>query len=219
MAKKGLKRGVFITFEGVEGCGKSTHAKLLYGYLERNMKLPCLYTVEPAGTKTGDKIRRILLNPKNTSLSSITELFLFEASRSQLVKEVIRPALKKKSIVICDRFYDATTAYQGCAGALGVSLTKRISHLATGGLKPDLTIILDIDTRKGLRRAARRRGKDRMEKKDLSYHNRVRRGYIEIAKREPRRVKLIQTKKAISETQELIRREVLNVVQRYKTAG
>jgi len=219
MPEKGLKKGIFITFEGVEGCGKSTHARLVYNYLTRNIKLPCVYTAEPGGTKIGDKIRRILLNPDNTSLSSITELFLFEASRSQLVKEIIRPALKKKSIVICDRFYDATAAYQGRAGSLGVDLTEKMNHLATGGLKPDLTIILDIDVKEGLRRATRHRGKDRMERKNISYHNRVRKGYIEIAKDQPRRVRLIKTRRTVSETQIPIKQEVLNVIQGYKTAG
>lgn len=214
MAKKSLRRGIFITFEGVEGCGKSTHSRLIYGYLKRK-GYPCLYTKEPGGTKVGDRIRKILLDPENRSLDNITELFLFEANRSQLVNEMIRPALKRKMIVISDRFFDATMAYQGYGSRLNKKTIGRMNDLATGGVRPDLTIILDIETKKGLYRAARRRRRDRMEKKSLSYHNRVRRGYIDIAKKEPRRVKLIATRKRIEQTQELIKSEVLNVIQRY----
>lgn len=218
MAKKSLKKGIFITFEGVEGCGKSTHAKLIYKYLARNMKFPCEYGLEPGGTKIGKTIRKILLNPKIDSLSSITELFLFEASRSHLVSKVIRPALKKKKIFICDRFYDATMAYQGYGGGLDKVLINSLNHIATGGLRPDLTIILDINSEKGLHRATLGRRKDRMEKKKLSYHMRVREGYREIARKSHGRVKLIPTKNSILETHELIKEEVINVIRKYKAA-
>jgi dTMP kinase len=218
MAKKSLKKGIFITFEGVEGSGKSTHARLIYRYL-KEAGYDTIFTREPGGTRVGERIRRILLNPDNASLCDMTELFLFEASRSQIVAEVIRPALRKRRIVVCDRFFDATTVYQGCANVMDKKEVMRLNGLATGGLKPDLTIVLDIDIRKGLRRATRRRKKHRMEKKSLIYHRRVREGYRDIARREPRRVKLMPTQKDISDTQGLIRREVNIVVQRYKAAG
>jgi len=218
MAKKSLRRGIFITFEGVEGCGKSTHSWSIYRYLKKK-GYPCVLTKEPGGTKIGNVIRKTLLNPKNASLNNITELFLFEANRSQLVDETIKPALKQKKIVICDRFFDATVAYQGYAGGLKKASIRMMNNLATGGIKPHLTIILDIEAKKGLRRTTRYRRKDRIERKPLSYHNRVRKGYISIAKSQPRRVKLITTREKIGKTQELIKKEVLRVVARYKAAG
>lgn len=217
MATKGLKRGIFITFEGVEGCGKSTHSKFIYKYL-RQKGYMCVYTKEPGGTKIGERIRKMLLDPANKTMADATELFLFEASRSQLVAELIRPALKRKTVVICDRFFDSTMAYQGYGNGLNKNFIKRLSKLATGGLKPDLTIILDLDIKKGLRRATRTREKDRIERKSFSFHNRVRKGHIAIAKKEPRRVRLIRTMAGVKDTQERVRREVLNVIQRYKAA-
>lgn len=215
MAKKTLRRGIFITFEGVEGCGKSTHSKLIYRYLKK-MGYPCLYTREPGGTRVGNKIREILLNPRNSGMDGVTELFLFEANRSQIVAEVIRPALRQKRIVICDRFFDATMAYQGYGAGLNKAVIKNMSSLATGGIRPDLTIVLDIDTKKGLYRATRLKRMDRMEGKRLSFHNRVRKGYRDIARKETRRVKVISTRKKVGKTQELIRQEVLDVIRRYK---
>lgn len=219
MAKEGLRRGVFITFEGAEGCRKSTHSKLLYRYLKKK-GYSCVRTKEPGGTKTADGIRRVLLDPKNKNINEIAELFLFEASRSLLARRVIKPALEKKKIVICDRFYDATVAYQGYGSRLDIGLIKKMNTLAADNIRPDLTIVLDIRIKEGLRRAALcKQSRDRMERKGASYYDRVRKGYAEIAKKEPRRVKVIATKKDRNETQKLIRQEALNVVQRYKTAG
>jgi len=217
MAKKDLKRGIFITFEGVEGCGKSTHSRLAYRTLRR-MGYDCLRTREPGGTKAGGRIRRLLLDPANKGIEDVTELFLFQASRSQIVREVIRPALKRKRIVICDRFYDATMAYQGYGSGLDRGVIKEMSMLATGGLRPDLTLILDIGTEKGLRRATRYEA-DRMEEKALSYHKRVRGGYRRIARDEPRRVKLVAAMEDKRDTQGLIRKEILSVIQRYSASG
>jgi len=214
MAKKSLRRGIFITFEGVEGCGKSTHSRRIYRHL-KDIGYATIYTKEPGGTKVGNKIRQILLNPKNRGVNDITELFLFEANRSQVISDVIRPALREKKIVICDRFYDATMAYQGYGAGLDKNIVRKMNRLATGGLKPNLTIILDIDVKKGLYRATRK-GRDRMERKGVSFHNRVRRGYGAIAKSDPRRVRLIATRETISQTGDLIRKEVLDVIGRYK---
>ncbi len=218
MAKKSLRCGIFITFEGVEGCGKSTHARLVHRALKR-LGYPSMYTKEPGGTKIGDKIRRILLDTKNTSLAVITELFLFEASRSEVVDKVITPALRRKMVVICDRFFDATMAYQGYGSGLNKNNIKSMTNFATKNLKPDLTIILDISIKKGLYRAGFKNGKDRMEKRPVSYHKRVRKGYRDIAKREPGRVRLISTMKDVDDTHTAVMREVLNVIRRYKAAG
>ncbi len=217
MAKKGLRKGIFITFEGVEGCGKSTHSSLIYKYLVRS-GYPCVYTKEPGGTRIGEKIRGLLLDPKNILLDDKAELFLFEASRSQLVSEVIKPALAKKMIVICDRFSDATIVYQGYGDGFDKTAIKKMNAFATGGVSPDKTIIIDVDINKGFRRIAKRR-KDRMESKGRRYHNKVRRGYLEIARSERKRVSVIKSKKRLLDTQAAVKQEVLSVIQRYKTTG
>ncbi|MDD5136411.1 MAG: dTMP kinase, partial [Candidatus Omnitrophica bacterium] len=161
MAQKNLKKGIFITFEGPEGCGKSTHARLLYDFL-RKRSYSCLLTREPGGTKAGEAIRQILLHSDGVKMSDLTELFLFEAARSQIVGELIRPNLAKGSIVICDRFSDATICYQGYAGGVDIKAIEKLNAVATGGLKPELTILLDVDTVTGLARA-KAKGIDRME--------------------------------------------------------
>lgn len=216
MAKKNLKRGLFITFEGPEGCGKSTHSKLVYDYLRKH-SYDCIHTREPGGTKLGERIREVLLHSDGIKISDLTELFLFEAARSQIVDEVIEPNLAKKKIVICDRFSDATFSYQGYGGGLSIKMIGELDKVAARGLKPDLTILLDIDTKIGLGRA-QAKGKDRMESKDTAYHTRVRRGYLKLAGKEPGRIKVIKVVGSIEETQELVRREVELVIQRYKRA-
>ena len=217
MAEKSLKKGVFITLEGVEGCGKTTHAKLLCGYLAE-CGFDCVFTREPGGTKLGESVRRVLLDSDGVVISSLAELFLFEAARAQVVCEVIRPNLAKKRIVVCDRFYDATLAYQGYAGGVDLKVIRSLNGVATGLLKPDLTILLDIDTSEGLLRASSK-GVDRMEKKDIEYHKKVRRGYLDLAKKEPSRFRVIKVAGTIEDTQKLARREIDRVIQGYKRAG
>jgi len=151
-------------------------------------------------------------------ISDLTELFLFEANRSQVVEEVIKPSLAQKIIVICDRFSDATISYQGYGGKVSLKAIKALDNIATGGLAPDLTILLDIDTATGLKRATKK-GIDRMEKKDFAYHRRVRAGYLKLAKENPDRIKVIEVKDGISKTQHLVRQEVEIVIQRYKRTG
>ena len=214
MAKKTLKKGVFITLEGCEGCGKSTHSRLLCEYLEE-LGYGCVITREPGGTKAGEEIRKILLHSDGIKISDVTELFLFESARAQITREVIRPALEKKMIVICDRFSDATLAYQGYGGKIPADTIKALDKVATGGIRPDLTLILDIDIVTGLKRA-KRKGYDRMEKKALSYHRRVRKGYLTIAAKEPTRVRIVCVEDDISLTQDNIRSHVSRVIQRYK---
>lgn len=217
MAKKGLRRGIFITFEGPEGCGKSTQSKLLHNYLKAR-GYDCVHTREPGGTALGEGVRRLLLDSDGIRISDPTELFLFEACRAQIVKEVIRPALAAKRVVICDRFSDATLAYQGYGGGIPLEEIRALDDIATGGLRPDLTMLLDIDTMTGLRRA-RDKGVDRMEKKDVAYHKRVRRGYLKLAGGAPGRIKVIKVLNTIGKTQGLVRREADNVIQRYKRSG
>lgn len=204
-----MSRGKFITIEGPEGSGKSTHSRLLCGHLRRR-GIRVLHTREPGGTKLGETVRRILLDRKNRGISDACELFLFLAARAQIVAEVIKPALAGGYTVVCDRFHDATVAYQGYGAGLSLRLIGSAGRLATGGLKPDLTILLDVETKLGLRRAG---AKDRMEAKSLRFHKRVRQGYLKIAKGQPRRIKVIRTSdSSVAEVQDNIRRAVSHVV-------
>lgn len=202
------KRGIFITFEGPEGSGKTTHSKLLCGFLRKN-GYKILHTREPGGTLISEKIRRILLDPKNKDMDVACEMLLYAAARAQIVKEKILPALKQGKIVICDRFTDATLAYQGYAGGMDLKVINNIAGIATKGLKPDITFLLDIDSRAGLLRAGRSR--DRMERKSVLYHNKVRNGYLSIAKKEPKRIKILSSAGAIGLTQGKIRKAVLKI--------
>lgn len=204
-----MGRGRFITIEGPEGSGKSTHSRLLCEFLRgRGHKM--LHTREPGGTKAGEAIRKVLLDKRNKDMSDECELFLFLAARAQIVREVIRPALKRGYIVVCDRFHDATVAYQGYGAGLDLKLIDGMGKFATGGLKPDLTILLDVETNVGLKRAGI---KDRMEVKSAAFHRRVRRGYLKIAKKEPRRVKVVRTTDApVAEIQDEVRKAVTHVV-------
>ncbi len=208
-----IKKGLFITFEGIEGCGKSTHSNLLFEYLKKQ-GYACIITREPGGTELGEEIRKMLLNSNDVHISDLTELFLFEACRSQVVKEVISPALRKKNIVISDRFSDATFSYQGYGGKVNINIIKTLDKITTGGLTPDLTMLLDIDTMEGLRRA-RDKGIDRIESKDIAYHKRVRAGYLKLAGKYPRRIKVIRVKRGIPEVQAIIRKEVAGVLRKY----
>jgi len=202
-------RGIFITIEGPEGSGKSTHSKLICDFLRRR-GYRVLHTREPGGTKISEAVRKILLNKNNKGMSDICELFLFLAARAQIVDEIIRPALKKGYVVVCDRFHDATIAYQGYGAGLDLKLIEEMGKLTAKGLKPDLTVLLDVETKKGLRRAGI---KDRIEIKSLEFHKRVRGGYLALAEREPERIKVIPTTNAkVSEVQDMVRRAVLSVV-------
>ncbi len=184
----GLK-GRFITFEGSEGSGKSTQAALVLDYF-KSKGLPAVLLREPGGVKISEKIRDILLNVNNKAMADECETLLYMAARAQLVKEILRPALDKGQIVLCDRFLDSTIAYQGWGNGIDVSIIENIGQFAVGGLKPDLTLLFDIDTQQGLSRTNVK--KDRIELRCLEYHNRVREGYLALAKREPTRVKIIR---------------------------
>jgi dTMP kinase len=202
-------KGKFITFEGPEGSGKSTHTRLLCKYLKEKGK-DIVYVREPGSTKIGEKIRRILLDVKNKNMSDICEMYLYMAARAQLVKEVIIPALKNGKFVISDRFLDATIAYQGYGGGIDINLIKKIGKFSTFGIIPDLTILLDTEIKKGLSQTGK--VKDRIENKPISYHQRVRIGYLELARLEPKRIKIINQSPSISKTQEEIRKLVDKII-------
>jgi dTMP kinase len=181
--------GVFITFEGGEGSGKSTQVKALARRLEA-AGMPVRVLREPGGTAVGEAIRAILLDPEHTGLDDTAEILLYEAARAQLVADVIEPALEAGEIVLCDRFYDSTTAYQGFARELPIDVVRRLNAIATGGLAPDRTLVLDVDPALGIARATKQ-GADRLEAESLAFHHRVRAGFLAIAAEEPRRVRVI----------------------------
>jgi dTMP kinase len=198
-----MARGIFITFEGIEGCGKTTQVELLRQYLT-GLGHKVVVTREPGGCFIGEKIREILLDPENHGMTALTELLLYEASRAQHVADVIEPALCGGETVISDRFYDASTAYQGHARGLGADKVERLNLAATGGLEPDLTIVLDLEASEGLRRLGQ--DLDRIESEAVDFHEKVRNGYIEIAKSDPERVKLVDSSGAIEATAAEIKR-------------
>jgi len=185
---------LFITFEGGEGCGKSTQAKLLYQRLKR-LALPALLIHEPGKTELGEKIAHLLKWSQDIKITPLAELLLFNVSRAQLVTEVIKPNLKKGITIICDRYADSTTAYQGYGRGLDMVVVKAANKIGTQGLMPDLTILLDISAEQGM---LRKKGTkpDRLEKESLAFHRRVRAGYLKLAEAEPRRWLVIDAKKS-----------------------
>lgn len=201
-----MKNGLFITFEGIDGCGKSTQSKLLYDYFVRN-GYRVVYTREPGGTKLAESLRKILLDPKN-KITPLAELLLYESSRSEHVSRIILPALKAKKIVVCDRFSDATIAYQGYGRGLGLNMIDSLNRFASCGVSPDLTILLDIPAKEGLKRAKALKGTDRMEKEKISFYEKVRKGYLSLAKEFPERIKVVKTAGTIEETHSMILRIV-----------
>ena len=197
--------GLFITFEGIDLCGKTTQAKLLVAHL-KDKGFDVLLTREPGGPGISEKIRQILLNPENHAMTSMAELLLYEASRAQHTEELIRPALSDGKLVICDRFGDASFAYQGHGRRLGGELVRRLNDMATGGLSPDLTIVLDLPPEEAARRAE---GKDwqadRLEGEKIDFHRRVREGYLRLAEEEPERVRVIDGRGPVEQIQGRIR--------------
>jgi dTMP kinase len=210
---------LFITFEGVEGSGKTTQIQRLKKYLTQKGIL-CKVTREPGGCPIGEKVRKILLNPDHHEMVPTTELLLYEAARAQHVKEVIKPFLKKGGIVLCDRFSDATLAYQGYGRRIDLKWIDRLSHLSSQGIKPDVTFLLDCPSDVGLKRALQRNRtlkqerEERFEREEIQFHQRVRKGYLAIAKKEPRRVKVIDTREGEEKVFQKIRKIVDNLLVR-----
>ena len=176
---------IFITFEGGEGCGKSVQARALHRRLSE-LAIPVVLTHEPGGTPLGKKIARWLKWAQDTDVSPLAELLLFNRSRAQLVDEVIRPNLEKGKVVICDRYTDSTTAYQSYGRGLDLEMVKAINNAATQGLKPNLTVLLDISAEEGLARKKTKR-QDRFERENIAFHQRVREGYLKLAASDPER--------------------------------
>jgi len=176
---------LFITFEGTEGCGKSTQSRALWQRLVRR-GIPAVLTYEPGGTALGNRLRYVLKRRLQDKISAQAELFLFAACRIQLVNEVIRPGLEQGKVVICDRFADSTIAYQGYGRGLNLETIEEINELATEGIKPHLTVLLDIPARKGLSRKPSKMN-DRFEAENIAFHKKVRDGYLKLASEEPER--------------------------------
>lgn len=186
-----MPRLPFITFEGSEGCGKSTQVQRLAARLQQ-MGIPFLVTREPGGTPIGETIRELLqFAPHNAGMTPETELLLFEASRSQLVRETIKPALERGLCVIADRFFDSTTVYQGAARKLGRQIVERLNAFAVGDSIPDITFVLDVDAATAQSRMQKPRRADRMEQQPVEFYERVREAYRELAERDPERIVLI----------------------------
>ena len=183
-------KGIFITFEGIEGSGKSTQmAALAESLVQKDWKV--LKTREPGGTKLGESIRNLLLDALHQDMDPKTELLLYLASRVQHLKEIILPALQQGSVVLCDRFSEATLAYQGYGRGLELEKIKSLLRYATDGRKPDLTILLDVEARQGLTRIGTRTSKDRLEREQLEFYDKVRQGYLKLAEMNPRRIIII----------------------------
>lgn len=206
------RTGKFITFEGGEGCGKSTHIERITARLRAGGRT-VLTLREPGGTDVGEQIRHVLQYSKQSAaMVPETELLLFCASRAQLVRELVHPALNEGKIVLADRFFDSTTVYQGVGRKIDADQVAAINRFAVGDCLPDLTIVIDLDPRIGLERAKGRELFDRMENQALDFHQRVRHGYLELVRREPKRVKLVDGSQSLEAVGEQIWKLVQHVL-------
>ncbi len=197
----------FISLEGIEGSGKSTQVKRLAEYL-RAKGHNVLETAEPGGTRIGGKIRKLLLEPQN-HMDPLAELLLYYSSRAQHVREVIYPAIQKKTVVITDRFTDSTVAYQGHARGIDMTIIQTLDDIVVPDMKPFLTILLDMDAEEGLRRNRRAQKEDRFELENIEFHNLVRKGFLQIADEEPERVKIVDA----SSGEDEVSREIIRIVE------
>ena len=202
-----MKKGYFITFEGAEGSGKSTQIRNAVAFLKKK-GYSVVMLREPGGTRISEAIREILLDKKLKEMTDVTELLLYLAARAQIVREKILPALKKGKIVICDRFEDSTWAYQGYGRKIPMAGIEQASQLVRGRLKPDLTFVLDIDTTKGLKRGGRH---DRIEREALSFHRRVRQGFLSLAKKDPKRIAVLDSSQPLEWVSQKIRERLERV--------
>ena len=203
---------MFITFEGSEGSGKTSQIESLGGFLCQS-GYDVLTTREPGGTGIGEQIRAVLSNLENTAMQPRTEILLFQASRAQLVEEVIQPHLGKGGVVLCDRYADSTLAYQGYGYQLELEPLRALISFATGGLKPDLTLFLDVEVEEGLRRRARGGEWNRLDTYELDFYKRVRQGYMQLISEEPHRWVMIDAGGPPDQVQAAIRRVVLERLQ------
>lgn len=204
-------RGFFITFEGCEGCGKSTQTRLLYNKLQ-NDKIATVLTQEPGGTPLGNKVRSLLKVKRNIDISPLAELFLFNSCRAQLVADVINPALDSGKVVICDRFADSTLVYQGYGRGLDLKLITSVNAIATGGLEPDLTVLLDTDPELGLQRK-RNSADDRFEAENIAFHRKIRDGYLNLAQKKPGRWLVVESGQTIAQISGIIWERIAPIIQ------
>jgi|TARA_B110000240_G_scaffold36289_1_gene39767 dTMP kinase len=203
-------RGKFITIEGTEGVGKTTNMAFIEGWLEAR-KLPYISTREPGGTPLAEQVRELLLAPRAELVCSASELLLMFAGRAQHIDQVIEPALAEGRWILCDRFTDATYAYQGAGRKMGSDLIAELEILVQGSLRPDLTLILDIPVDIGLKRASARSDPDRFELEQVEFFERVRRGYLGIAEQDPDRCKLIDASQSLEQVQS----QIANVLETF----
>lgn len=196
MRGNAILTGLFITFEGPDGAGKTTQVKAFAEKLS-SMGHEVVMTREPGGTVISDKIRSLILDPAHTEMADSAEVLLYAASRAQHVQEKIIPALKSGKVVVCDRFVEASIAYQGYGLEIELEQIKRINQFATSGLIPDRTYLLDLSVADGRERLQARTGLDRIEQKGAAYHERVRQGFLEIAKEHPQRIRVIDAKRSV----------------------
>ena len=208
-----MNRGRFISFEGIEGCGKTTQINVLSEYLTRQ-SIPHTVTREPGGTAVGEGIRKILLHSETIHLTVAAELLLFFASRSQNIEEKIKPARNRGEMVICDRFYHASMAYQGFGRGIPVDFIEKLTDLVCGEQRPELTILLDIEPEIGLARARARNHKraedeGRFEMEDIGFYTKIRNGYRELARRDSERIKVIDADRSIEE----VHRDILRTLK------
>ncbi|MEJ2726803.1 MAG: dTMP kinase [Deltaproteobacteria bacterium] len=208
-----MEQALFITFEGIEGCGKTTQVKRLSSRLTL-LKIAHVLTLEPGGTPVGRRIRQVLLDSGNRNLSLLAELLLYAADRAQHVEEVVRPALRQGKWVVCDRFFDATVAYQGHARGQDMALIGLLNQKACGGILPDFTFLLDCPVQVGLERAFRRNmedltlKQDRFERENEGFHLAVREGYLILAKENPERFVVVNASLSEDEMEEQIWRHL-----------
>ena len=205
-------RGVFVTFEGGDGVGKSTHIRYVADELRRaGREVVCLR--EPGGTGIGELLRAMVLDPDNGEISSEAELLMYEAARAQLVREVIRPALERGAVVLCDRFSDSTIAYQAYGRGLPLDFVRRANAFATGGIVPDRTILLVLgNTRKSLARATGAGAGDRMEQAGEVFHSRVNRAFLKLAKRDPKRIRIVRSSSSRKATAAAVAAELADIL-------
>ncbi len=203
---------MFITFEGIDLSGKTTQAALLYKHYKKAGR-KVIFVREPGGTLVSEKIRKILLDRRNKNIFPLTEFFLFSASRYQLTKEIIKPFLKKGFIVICDRYYDSSTAYQGYGGMVDIKYINKINKIASENLKPDLTFLIDIPLEESMkRRGIIKKVNDRIESKEINYYKKIIAGYKKLAKSNKDRFKIIDGCKPVSN----IHNQILKILKNFK---
>jgi dTMP kinase len=202
---------MFITFEGIEGSGKTTHVELLSNHLqEKGYRV--VKTREPGGTPVGEALRKVLLM-KDLHVAPLTELFVFLASRAQHVQEVISPALDEGKVVLCDRFVDASYAYQGYGRGMDLGIIETLNRLVTKGVRPNLTILLDCSVEVGLGRKSADGSLDRFEKEELSFHRKIRNAYLELAEDDPKRYVVLNGHGDMTKTQAIIREKVEKLLE------